>query len=434
MQRRVVVASTFGTALEWYDFSLYGLAAALVLDKAFFAGGETFTTLASFATFAIGFVFRPVGGAIIGHFGDRVGRRTMLFVTLGMMGTSTTLIGLLPTYASIGALAPVLLVLLRIVQGLGSGGEYVGAALMTTEHADPARRGFWGSFPVAGNGAGILLASGSFAAVSALPQEMFLAWGWRIPFVLSFVVAGVGLYIRLKVAETPAFEQVRQANQVTSAPLVQAVRTSPRRLVLAFFSNFAPNLAGYIPAVFALSYVSGTVGAPERWALFGVMAATSVRVVTPVLFGSLSDRVGRKPVYIGAALFVAALSFPFFFLLDTGSAVLIAVAIVALLGIGDGALLGAQPAFYVELFGPQVRYSAIAMAREFSAALIGGTAPFVASLLVAATGGSPWLIATYMTAVFVLSAVATSLLPETRGTDLANVNVDRDVRKEGVNR
>ncbi|TDD25307.1 MFS transporter [Nonomuraea diastatica] len=415
MKKRVVVASTIGTALEWYDFGLYGLASALVFNKVFFSDGMgTIATLASFATFAVGFFFRPVGGVIIGHFGDRIGRRTMMFVTLGLMGTASTLIGLLPTYESIGMAAPILLVLLRILQGVGSGAEYAGAALMTTEYADRDNRGFWGSFPVAGNAAGVLLASASFTAVSSMPDDAFLSWGWRIPFLASFLVAGVGLYIRMKIAETPDFQQVRAARQVTRAPLAEALRGSRRTLFLAFVANFAPNIAGYVPAVFVLSYVADTVGAPESSALAAVTAATCVRMVTPALFGALSDRVGRKPVYVGGALFCAAISFPFFLLLDTGSALLIGVAVVAMLGIGDGALLGPQPAFYAELFRPQVRYSSIALTREFSAALIGGTAPFVASALVAAAGGDPWLVAAYITAVYAVSAWAAHLLPETR--------------------
>lgn len=420
MNKRVLAASTIGTTLEWYDFTLYGLASALVFDKLFFPdGSDTFATLASFATFAVGFFFRPVGGVIIGHFGDRIGRRTMLFVTLGLMGTASTLIGLLPTYAVIGAAAPVLLVLLRILQGFGSGAEYAGASLMTTEYAGPRHRGLFGSFPVAGNGVGMLTATGVFTAISSMPDAAFLAWGWRIPFLLSVVVCAVGLYIRLRIAETPAFEAARKTDKLAKTPLAEATRHGSGRTVgLAFVANFGPNIAGYVPSVFALAYLTDRVGVAGSVGLAAVMIANCVRLFTPGVFGGLSDRIGRKPVYMGGSLFCAALSFPFFWLLDTGSAVLVALAIVAMLGIGDGAMLGPQPAFYTELFGANVRYSAIALSREFSAAVAGGTAPFVAAALVGLTGGSPWLMAAYMCALFLLGAGATSRLREVRGADL----------------
>lgn len=414
MDKRVLSAGTIGTALEWYDFNLYSTASALVFAKLFFPGEDAVLgTLASFATFAVGFFFRPLGGLIMGNLGDRVGRRQVLMITLVLMGSATTLIGLLPTYGAIGIWAPIALVVLRALQGMGAGAEYAGAIALTTEHATQRRRGFFGSIPAMGIGLGNIAATGSFALVAMLPEDDFLAWGWRIPFVLSVLVVGFGLLIRMRVPESEAFENAKRHGKVARVPVLELVRTAPKPLLLTFLANIGPNVAGYIPSVFALTYLTQHVSSDESLGLNALLIANIAGLVVTPLFGALCDRVHRRVVYLGGALFCAVLAFPFFWLLDTGTAVGVAAAILLMLTVGDGAMLGSQPALLAEAFPTRVRYSGIALSRELSAALIGGTAPLVATALYAAGGQAPWLVSCYMLALFVLSAVGAGLIKET---------------------
>jgi MHS family shikimate/dehydroshikimate transporter-like MFS transporter len=411
--RQVGVAAFMGAMIEWYDFFLYGLAAAVVFNQLFFPSEEPLAgTLTAFATFGVGFFFRPVGGAIFGHYGDKLGRKTILVLTLLIMGIATFLIGLLPTYGSIGILAPILLVVLRIFQGIGVGGEWGGAALMVVEHAPDDRRGFYGSWPQMGSSAGNLLAAGSFAAVSSLPEEQFLTWGWRIPFLLSAILIAVGLFIRLKISETPAFQQMKEAGTEARMPLLDAVRAYPKSILLVIGMRFSENACGYIFSVFVLTYVTQQVGLSSSVAYAGVMIAAAVQFFISPVYGALSDRLGRRPVYMFGAGFLVLLAFPFFWLLDTGVAAVIWLAIVLGFAVGNGAMFATQPAFFSELFGTNVRYSGVSLGYQVSAVFAGGLAPFIATALLA-WAGSYWPVALYIMVVSLISFVSVYLATET---------------------
>ena len=399
--------------IEWYDFFLYGLAAAVVFNQLFFPSETPLAgTLTAFATFGVGFFFRPVGGMIFGHYGDKIGRKAILVLTLLIMGIATFLIGLLPTYDTIGILAPILLVVLRICQGIGVGGEWGGAALMVVEHAPDDRRGFFGSWPQMGSSAGNLLAAGSFAAVSSLPEEQFLTWGWRIPFLLSAILIAVGLFIRLKISETPAFQQMKEAGTEARMPLLDAVRTYPKSILLVIGMRFSENACGYIFSVFVLSYVTQQLGLSSSVAYAGVMIAAAVQFFISPVYGALSDRVGRRPVYMFGAGFLVLMAFPFFWLLNTGVAVVIWLAIVLGFAVGNGAMFATQPAFFSELFGTNVRYSGVSLGYQVSAVFAGGLAPFIATALLA-WAGSYWPVALYIMAVSLISFVSVYLATET---------------------
>ncbi|MFC4117812.1 MFS transporter [Nonomuraea zeae] len=414
--RRVVNAAVIGSVVEFYDFTLFGLAAALVFNEQFFPSASPVAgTLGAFATFAVGFFARPVGGAVFSHFGDRVGRRQMLVVTLLLMGVSTAGIGLLPTYETAGLLAPVLLTLLRVAQGFGAGAEYAGALVMTAEASDPRRRGLWAALPGAGVSAGILLATLVFTGAAALP--FFETWGWRVPFLLSLAGVGVGLYFRFRVPESEIFERERSRG-LSRFPMLEVVRRQPRSLLIVFVANAPFGAMSYIIQVFVLSYVTRTLGLPATVGLLANVACAAVAIVAGPLFGLLSDRVGRRPVFLGGAAFLAVFGFPMFWLLGTGDPVLVIVAVVLGYGGGITAMFAAQAALYTELFQTRYRYSGIAIAREWTAALTSGPAPFVATALVAGAGGASWPIALLITVCAVISYVAVALAPETRDTDL----------------
>ena len=410
---RAVAASTVGTAIEWYDFFVYGVAAAVVLNRLFFPEADpTAGTLASFAVFGVGFLFRPVGGLFFANLGDRLGRRPVLIMTLLLMGVSTTLIGLLPTYGEIGLWAPVLLVVLRAMQGMGAGAELGGAALMASEHA-PERRGFYASFPAAGLSVGILLSLLAFTAVSALPEDDFLAWGWRVPFLASILVLGVGLFIRARVSETPDFVEVKEAGNEARVPVVAVVRDSPKNLFLAMGATFASHGYGFVLQVFLLSYVTTQLGLPRSTALTAAVIANAVGILSLPAFGALSDRVGRRAVIMGGATFGLLFAFPLFWMLDTGDTLLVWLAFTLGIAVCVNSMFAPQGAYFTELFDPRVRYSGFVAAREMSAVLVAGPAPLVAAALLAWTGGDPWSISAYLALLSLITLVAAYLAPET---------------------
>jgi metabolite-proton symporter len=413
---KVAVASFIGTAIEWYDYFLYGTAAALIFNRLFFPSFDPLTgTLAAFGTFAVGFVARPLGGAIFGHFGDKLGRKAMLSATLMIMGAATFCVGLLPTYDQVGAWAPALLVLLRLLQGLGLGGEWGGAVLMAVEHAPAHRRGFYGSWPQMGAPAGMLLANGVFAIFQKLPEEQFLAWGWRIPFLLSLALIGMGMFIRLKVAESPVFRARQQREAATAAPkipVLDALRTYPRQILLAMGARFAENGFFYIITTFILSYGTKQLGLESSTFLNGVLLAMTVHLVAIPAFGAASDRFGRRPVYLVGAVGCALLAFPFFWLVNTKETGLIWLAIV--LGvIAHAAMYGPQASFFSELFGTRVRYSAASLGYQLASVFAGGLSPVVATALLAYSGGQSWPISLYMVGLALVTLVSVLLLAET---------------------
>jgi metabolite-proton symporter len=417
---QVAIASFIGTSIEWYDFFLYGTAAALVFGKLFFPETDPLTgTLLAFATFSVGFVARPVGGIIFGHYGDRIGRKAMLVLSLLMMGVATFLIGAMPTYASIGVWAPILLVVLRLVQGLAVGGEWGGAVLMAVEHAPKGKRGFYGSFPQMGVPAGLLLSTGLLLVLSqVLTDAEFLAWGWRIPFLLSAVLVLVGLFIRLRVLETPAFSKVKASHSEARLPVLDVIRHHPGTLALAIGSFIVVNGVFYLLITFILSYGTATLGLSRNVILNGVLLSSLVLFAGLPAFAALSDRVGRRPVYIGGAAAMALLSFPFWWLVDTKQPAMITAALI--LGqLSMAAMYGPQAAFFSELFGTRVRYSGASLGYQLAAVLGGGLSPFIATALLLEFNGASWPIAAYMLLLALISVLSVCLATETHQSEIA---------------
>ena len=417
---RVILASAIGSALEWYDFFIYGTAAALVFNELFFPKLDPrIGTLAAFATFGVGFFARPFGGIVFGHFGDRMGRKPMLVATLLLVGVATFLIGLIPTYDQIGVWAPALLVAMRLLQGFGAGAEYGGAVIFAVEYAPDGKRGLFGSWAPIGVTLGNLMAAGVFALVTLLSKEDLLAWGWRIPFLLSAVLVAFGLYIRLSVAETPVFSQVTETRQPLKAPVLDAIRRHPRSFLVVIGARLAENGLGYLFPVFGLNYVVQQLGMPKSTALFGVIVSQFLSLLTIPLFSALSDQIGRRPVYLGAALFSAAWAFPFFMLCETKEPVLIWLAFIGATAIGVAGMFGPQAAYFTELFGPRVRFGGFAFARELGSILAGGPAPFLAAYLMALSGGNPWSVALYIIVLSLITALAVYVGPETNRSDIS---------------
>jgi metabolite-proton symporter len=417
--RRVLVASAVGSALEWYDFFIYGTAAALVFGELFFPKADPAVgTLLSFATFGVAFVARPFGGMFFGHLGDRIGRKPVLVLTLLLVGAGTFLIGLLPTYDSIGIWAAVLLVLLRLVQGFGAGAEYGGAVIMAVEHAPPGKRGLYGSVAPLGVTVGLLLANAVFWPFSSMPKEDFLSWGWRVPFLLSIVLILVGFYIRAKVSETPVFSEIAAKNKAARSPVIEAVKRHPREFLVVVGARLAENGLGYLFPVFALSYMTMQLQLPKSMILEGNMIAYTVQLATIPFFSWLSDRVGRRPVYMGGAIFSALFAVPFFMMVNTLQQPVIYFALILGIAVGVAAMFGPQAAYFAEMFGARLRYSGFAFARELGSILAGGPAPFVASALLLWAGGLPWGVAAYMIILALITAAAVYLGPETYRSDI----------------
>jgi MFS family permease len=410
----VVAASAVGTIMEWYDFALYGAAAALFLNRLYFPTvSPTVGALAAFATFAVGFLARPLGGFVVAHFGDRIGRKPALLFTVALMGLSTVAMGLLPGYATIGVWAPILLVVLRLLQGFGAGAELAGAITYIAEYTPRNRRSYYTSIPNACTAVGLALAVGGLALLgTVLDDAQMLAWGWRIPFLASIVVVGIALYIRSRLAESPAFALEQQKlGAAPKLPLAEVFEERGRNVVLGFLSVTGHNANAYVLNAFALGFITSTLHLSRGLALGALLAAAAAGVVTTPLFGMLADRVGRKPVFIGGALFVALYAFPFFMLLQTGNSMIVVIAMMLGYGIGFGAMSGAQGAFLSELFATRYRYTGIAVAREMNSVLIAGPTPFIASALVAMASGQPWLVACYIIVCQVITIVSVSLAP-----------------------
>ncbi|SDI62593.1 Sugar phosphate permease [Nonomuraea jiangxiensis] len=429
-RRPVTKAAVIGTALEFYDHALFGLGAAIVFDRQFFPADQPLAgTLGSFAAFAVGFLARPIGGVVFGHFGDRVGRKPMLVMTLLLMGLSTVGIGLLPTYDQVGQAAPVLLTLLRLAQGFGAGAEYAGALVMVAETSDPRRRGLWASLPGAGVQIGILTATLAFTAVTALPS--FETWGWRLPFLLSLVGVGVGLFLRFRVPESELFERER-ARGLSRFPALEVLRRQPRILLIAFAANAPFGAIAYILNVFMLSYVTRTLGLPATVGLVAKLLSAAVAIAVTPLFGLLADRVGRRPVFLSTALLLGVFAFPMFWLVDTGHPGLVILAITVGYGVCVAGMFAVLASLLTELFATRHRYSGVAIAREWTAALTSGPAPLVAATLVAAAGGASWPIAVLLMVCAAITFTAVLFAPETRHRNLTEVVSEPAIRTGAV--
>ncbi|WP_423132854.1 MFS transporter [Gordonia malaquae] len=409
-RRRVGSAMLVGTTLEWYDFFLYGTAAALIFNKQFFPSlSPTAGTLAAFSTFAVGFVARPIGGLVFGHFGDRIGRRNTLIVSLLMMGIASTLIGVVPNYASIGVWAPVLLVLLRVVQGIGLGGEGAGATLMSMEHAPADKRNLYAGFPQMGTPAGLVLANVVFLSTNALmPSDAFDSWGWRIPFLLSGLLVVVGLAIRLHVEESPTFESVVSHRAVERFPLREAVRVGVGRMALTVGLMVANSAAAYVFMVFTLSYGTKHLDYNRTFLIACVSVAAVIWFATIPYWTGVADRSGRRTMFIGGSIALLVWCVAFLPLLDTGSN---AVAAIAFLGMGliVPVTHSVQGAIIADLFPASVRYSGTSLVLQVGAILGGGLAPIISSALVGESGGSAG-VTVYLAIVCALSLVCAAFL------------------------
>jgi metabolite-proton symporter len=409
----IALASFVGTAIEWYDFFLYGTAAALVFNKLFFPSFDSLIgTLLAFGTFAVGFIARPVGGVVFGHYGDKLGRKTMLSLTLFIMGLATFAIGLLPTYQTIGVAAPLLLVALRLLQGFGLGGEWGGAVLMAVEHAPKNRRGFYGSWPQTGAPAGLLLSTAVFAIVSRMSESSLLAWGWRIPFLLSVLLVGVGAFIRLKVVESPEFAKVKTEKKEAKMPILEVLSTHKKSVLLSMGARLAENAFFYVYTTFVLAYATEQVKVTRQTVLTGVLIAAALHIIAIPCFGLLSDKVGRRPVYMFGTIFSALFVFPFFMLVGTGRSELIWLAIVVGVSIGHAAMYGPQASFFSELFGARVRYTGASLGYQFASVIAGGLSPMIAASLLGAFH-SYWPICVYMIVLACITLLAVWLAAET---------------------
>jgi metabolite-proton symporter len=416
--RRVIAASLVGTSLEWYDFFVYGTAAALVFNKLFFPTFDPLVgTLLSFTTFAVGFIARPLGGVVFGHYGDRLGRKNVLVVTLLLMGTATFLIGVLPTYSAIGVWAPILLVVLRFLQGLGLGGEWGGAVLMTLETGDPRKRGLNASWPQVGVPVGLLLANGVLSLMSAVTTDAsFRSWGWRIPFLLSGLLVVVGLWIRLGLAESPLFKEVEHDDGKARAPIVEVLRRYPRRVLLALGARVGVDVAFYVFVLFITTYIATYRHLPREYALNAVLIAAACQVLFIPLFGSMSDRFGRRPLYLAGAIGAAVWVFAFFALLDTGTFALIVLAAVVAL-ILHAAMYGPQASFIAEMFPTKVRYTGASMGYQLAGIVGGALAPIIATALLDRYDTSV-VVSVYVVAVLAVTALCVLIAPETAHLDL----------------
>jgi metabolite-proton symporter len=428
--RRAAIAGLVGTTIEWYDFYLYATAAALVFGPLFFTSVDPSAgVLASFATYAAGFGARPVGALVAGHLGDRVGRRSMLVASLLLMGVATAAIGVLPTYPRVGLLAPALLVVLRLLQGLAVGAEWGGAVLMSVEHSANRRRGLFGSFPQIGSPAGMLLASGIFAVVrGSMDKATFLDWGWRVPFLLSLVLVVVGLAIRLSLQDAPVYREARARDEVARRPLLEVTRTHRRNLWLTIGMRMSQNALYVLCTTFALTYLTQGRTADPGAGLTAVIIASAIGLVSTPAWAVLSDRIGRRPVYLWGAIGATVASLGFFLLLDTGSTVLIVLAMVITVNVFHDAMYGPQAAWFTELFPTGVRYSGASIGYQFGSVLSGGTAPLIAAALLIAGGGRPWLIWAYFLVLSALTIVSTLLAPETFRTSIT----ERDTGEEKI--
>jgi metabolite-proton symporter len=411
----VLGASTIGTIIEWYDFLIYGTAAALAFNKLFFPGfNPTAGTLAAFGTYAVGFVARPLGGAVFGHFGDRLGRKAMLVLTLLITGGGTFLIGCLPTYSQIGLAAPALLILLRFVQGIGLGGEWGGAVLMVVEHAPSRRRGLYGSLVQVGFPIGVAASTGIFIPLSALPPEEFLSWGWRIPFLLSILLVGVGLFIRMRLTETPAFQRV---GAVARQPFLEVVLRTPRTFFIAVGMKISEVAWVYVLTVFSIVYATTKLGLPRGLILNGIIAGALLELVTLPLAGALSDRFGRKPVYLVGVGLSLACAFPVFWLLDTRDPAYVVAGLALVMNVTHAIGFGIGASWMPELFGTRVRYTGASLGCQVSAAISGGFAPIIATALLA-WAGATWPVSLYLVALGLVAGVAVLAARETGGEGL----------------
>ncbi|RZK96372.1 MAG: MFS transporter [Rhodococcus sp. (in: high G+C Gram-positive bacteria)] len=406
---KVAFASFVGTAIEWYDFFIFGTAAALVFGTAFFPSLSPLSgTLAAFATFGVAFVSRPAGAIVFGHFGDRVGRKKMLVFSLVLMGSATVAIGLIPTYGAIGVAAPVLLVVARLAQGFAVGGEWGGAVLMAVEHAPREKRAFYGSWPQAGVPAGLVLATLAFLLVERLPEEQVLAWGWRLPFLASAGLVAVGMYVRLKVVESPEFENVKRDKKIADFPILAVLRGEKRALGVGIFTQAASLVPFYLVTVFVLSYGPKEFGLSRQTILLSLLVACVLDIVSVPYASMVADRIGPRKMLIFGSLYMAAIAYPFFWLLSTGTAAGVLLAMILIITIGHAVTYSAVAGYVTSLFPAEVRYTGASVAYQFGGVVFSAPAPFIAVAVAAETDGQ-WALAAYIAAACAVTVLVLTL-------------------------
>ena len=436
---KLAIASTIGTIIEAYDFVLYGTVAALVFDKLFFPdAAPVVATLAAFATFGVGFLARPVGGAIFGHYGDKVGRKQMLVLALVIMGVATILIGALPGYDSIGIWAPILLVTLRLIQGAALGGEWGGAVLMVTEYAPKGKRGFYGSWPQIGFAGGLAISTAIIWIMStSLSDAAFQSWGWRVPFFASALLVGVGLYIRLKIEETPAFTELKEKQERESAPSVEVFRDHKPNLLRAMGMRFSENITFYMLITFTLAYGEDDLGISRNTLLAAIVICATISCFVIPFYGRLTDRIGRRKVFLWGAIGSIACAIAYFPLLQTGSAVIIILTFILVMNLPHDAQYATESSYFSELFPTRIRYSGISISAQLGGVFAGAFAPLIATALLDVSG--IWLVTVYFTVMCSVSAIAAYFSPETykedfMGQPTSAPRTERFVRKPAETR
>ena len=437
---KLAIASTIGTIIEAYDFVLYGTVAALVFDKLFFPNAEpVIATLASFATFGVGFLARPVGGAIFGHYGDKVGRKKMLVLALVIMGVATVAIGALPGYNAIGIAAPILLVVLRLIQGAALGGEWGGAVLMVTEYAPKNRRGFYGSWPQIGFAGGLAISTAIIWIMSSsLSDAAFQSWGWRVPFFASALLVAVGLYIRLKIEETPAFSELQERQEREKVPAVEVIREHPKNMLRAIGMRCSENITFYMLITFSLTYAVDELKISKDTMLAAIVISATISCLVIPFYGALTDRVGRRKVFLWGAIGSIACALVYFPLLQTGSAVIIVLAFILIMNTAHDAQYATEASYFSEMFPTRIRYSGISISAQLGGVFAGAFAPLIATALLDVSG--IWLVTVYFTAMCSISAIAAYLSPETYKADFIGqpeppaTRQERFVRKPAADR
>jgi MHS family shikimate/dehydroshikimate transporter-like MFS transporter len=416
--RRVALSGMLGTAVEFYDFLVYGTVAALVFGEVFFPGADPAVgTIAAFGTFAAGYVARPIGGIVFGHFGDRLGRKNMLLLTMGLMGGASFLIGLLPTYDTVGVWAPVLLITLRVVQGIAIGGEWGGATLMVVEHAGERRRGLWSSFTQMGAPLGSLISAAVVALVSTLPKDQFAAWGWRVPFLLSVLLLGVGLFVRLQVVESPLFADVKKERTESRLPILDVLRR-PKPVLLACCVGIGAFTAQSLLTSYLIAYATG-IGYPRPQVLTALTVSAAVALVVLPCASALSDRIGRRPVVLTGAILSAATAFPVLALVDSRSSGALILAVVIGHGISQSLMYGPLGALFSEMFGTKVRYTGASLGYQGATLVGAGFSPMIAGSLVASSGnGTP--VALLLCGGSLITALTVWFVRETSRTALGD--------------
>ncbi|CAH0291075.1 Proline/betaine transporter [Peribacillus sp. Bi134] len=405
--RRILIASLVGSSIEWFDYFLYGTVAALVFNQLFFVNEDpTIGLLLSYASFALAFFIRPFGGVIFSHIGDRIGRKKTLVITLSLMGVATFGMGLLPTYQAVGIWAPILLITLRLVQGLGIGGEWGGALLLAVEYAPAEKRGLFGAIPQMGVTIGMLLGTIALSIMTLLPESAFMTWGWRLPFIFSAFLVFFGLWIRKGIDETPSFKKVKESGEVPKLPIVETLKNYWREVIIAVGAKVVETAPFYIFSTFVVSYATSNLGFSRTATLTAVMIATIITTILIPFMGMLSDKMGRKKLFIGGTIGMALFAFPYFWLLQQKSVLLLIIATVIGLGVIWAPITAVLGTMFSEIFDARIRYTGITLGYQIGAALAGGTAPLVATALLNKFNNSYVPVAIYIIFASVLSLVA----------------------------